>query len=277
MRISAGADPQPQPVGAAARRGGQAHGMAEPLSVSKVDRADAANALYGNALRGDAHAEGRRRQNGQFRAGVETVDIGAGVAFRITQLLRLLQDCVERLAPALHFSENEIRSPVEDARQRLDAVAGDALAQRRQYGNAARNRGLHSQAHVARRGPIPQRGSRLGDQLLVGGDDGLPGGDRGFDDLFGGGRPADELGDDGHVGPGDQFAPIARAQRFGMEVRFAGRLLVDAPRADRPDFQRKAQLARNRLRVFVQDAKRSAADIAEPNYANADFRHKLPF
>ena len=80
--------------------------------INKIDRHDAPDALGINVGRRDLLAERERCENRQFRAGIEAVDVGAGVGLGVTELLRICQRFLEGQAVLSHFSQYVVSCPV---------------------------------------------------------------------------------------------------------------------------------------------------------------------
>ena len=106
------------------------------------------SALYAfdvDRLGRDAHAEGQRGENGEFVRGIEAANVEGWIGFGVAELLRLGETLLERQLLALHAREDVIAGAVEDAVNALDRIAGEALAQRLDDGNAAGDRRLEGE------------------------------------------------------------------------------------------------------------------------------------
>ena len=113
--------------------------------------------------------------------GVEPAHVHGRVGLGVAQALGLRQHVGERAAAAVHFREDVVAGPVEDAGHRLHVVADHGLAQHLDRRRSAHDCGLEQQRHALGLGQGRQLGAVLGDQRLVGGDDRLAGVERGFD------------------------------------------------------------------------------------------------
>ena len=106
-----------------------------------------------------------------------------------------------------------------------DRLAGEALAQRADERDAARDRGLEQQVAAGSVGGAEQLGTDVGEQLLVGRDDGLAVLQRGEDQLTGRLDAADDLDDDVDRRIFDDRGCVAGEQAFGIgDGTLAGRL-----------------------------------------------------
>ena len=110
--------------------------------------------------------------------GVDAFDVEGRVGFGVAQLLRVLQRGVEVQPLVAHFRQDEVGGAVDDAGDPVDAVGGQALAQRLDDRNAARHRRFERDHHALGAGRGEDFGAVLGEQCLVGGDDVLAGGNR---------------------------------------------------------------------------------------------------
>ena len=94
------------------------------------------------------------------------VGIGLGVA----QCLRLLERHGEVQPLVAHFAQDEVGGAVDDAGNPLDAVGGQAFAQRLDDRNAAGHGGLKRHHHAFGRCRRKNLGAMHGQQGLVGRD-----------------------------------------------------------------------------------------------------------
>ncbi len=81
----------------------------------------------------------------EFMGGVKTVNIQCGVRLRVAVFLRAAQGRREVHAPTRHFRKNKIGRAVENAFNRQDTVAGQAVLQRLDDGDAAGHAGFVQQ------------------------------------------------------------------------------------------------------------------------------------
>ena len=114
------------------------------------------------------------------------LDVERRIGLRIAEPLRVLQAVGKRQALLLHAGEDVIAGAVEDAVDARELVADEALAQRLDDRNAARDRGLEIQRHVIALGERRELHAMLRKQRLVGGHHMLAGLERGLDRAFGG-------------------------------------------------------------------------------------------
>ncbi len=129
--------------------------MRELMGISKVDRHDAANALGVDVRWRDLLSERERRKNRQLGARIEAIDIGAGIGLGIPQLLSLVENGFEAPAALLDRRKDVVAGAVQDAEQRRDAIAGDALAQHGMDRNAAADARFHGDIDSGADTPLP--------------------------------------------------------------------------------------------------------------------------
>ena len=120
---------------------------------SDIQRADVANALDVHGIEIDRAAEHHAGKDGELVGGVDSVDVGGGVGLRVTEPLRLLEHGVElpRLAGLhglVHRRHDVVAGAVEDPVDAADPVAGEALSQRLDDGDAAGDCGLVAKVAV---------------------------------------------------------------------------------------------------------------------------------
>ncbi len=118
--------------------------------------------------------------------GVEAADVEGRVGLGIAELLRFLQAHVEGQTLLLHAREDVVAGAVEDSVDAVDAAAAETLTQGLDDRNAARDRGFERQRRVVGLGEFCQCDAMVRQQRLVGGDHGLPGGERRLDRALGG-------------------------------------------------------------------------------------------
>ena len=148
----------------------------------------------------------RGGQDGQFRAGVVAVDVGARISLRVAEILRFPQNALERSSGSFDFRENVVRGAVEDADQRVDSVPRDTLAQGCQDRDSACHGCFQPHPGTAFQSPGEDGGTVFRHQFLVGGDHWLAGVYSGFDDFSRDSCAADKLRHEVD-GPGCQRDP----------------------------------------------------------------------
>ena len=151
-----------------------ANGAAEVAGITEIDGGDRGDGLGDNLVRIDDDAEREAHENGKLGAGVETADIFSGVGLGIAFGLGLGEH--GRVFCALiHFAEDEVAGAVENAFHALDAIAGEALLEAGNDGDAAGHRGSVLKVAAFGRGQALKIDAVIGDEFLVGGDDALAG------------------------------------------------------------------------------------------------------
>jgi len=258
-------------LGSLPRGAQQPDGVIQALRVLEIDGPDAADALREDVRRGDLFAEGQGGEDGQLRAGVESVDIVDRVRLGIAQPLRLRQHRLERTAVLLHLRQDVIAGAVENAQERHHTVARDSLAQHGVNRNAPGDAGLHRQVRPRGDGALPQLRAAQRHELLVRGNDGLLVGDGRGDDLRGDRGPPDQLRDDIDFWMSHQLAPVIRLDD-GSE-RFGNLLARDRQVAHRSDPQLEAELETDLFGVLGEDGHRAGADVAEADNTHVNPLH----
>ena len=146
--------------------------VAELVGEGDVHGRDVADALDVDRVEARPPAEGQRRQQRQLVRGVDAVDVEGGIGLGVAQALRLGQH-VGELAPGLaHGGQDEIAGAVEDAVDAQDPIRHQALAQRPDDRDAARDGGLPAQLRARTLGQARQLVAVQRQHRLVGGDHG---------------------------------------------------------------------------------------------------------
>ena len=96
--------------------------------------------------------ERRGAEDRQLRAGVVAVHIVGGIGLGVAELLRLPQGVAKARAAVRHAGEDVVARAVEDALHARDAIAGEAVPERGDDGDAAGDRALEAQVAAAARG-----------------------------------------------------------------------------------------------------------------------------
>src|SRR6185437_2890495 len=123
----------------------QLDAVAEILREGDIERGDVADALDVDA--GEVHlaAEAHRREQRELMRGVDAVDIEARIGLGIAEALRLFQHRSEAAARRAHLRQDVVAGAVEDAANPQHVIAGEALAQRLEDRDAARDSGLETE------------------------------------------------------------------------------------------------------------------------------------
>ena len=211
------------------------------MRVTEVDRADPPDALRGNLLGIDAHAERNGREQRQFGARVKAIHVGRRIGLGIAQPLSFGENRFEGRAVLLNFGEDVIAGPVEDAEDGLDAISADPLAQGGVNWDPPTDRGFHSQLHTARGGPAPDFHAFERDQFLVRRDHALAVGDGALDHFARHSGAADQLSDNvdarvREVTSRQSSVISALAMRAGKLLLLAVRLQTAATFRRNPSF-----------------------------------------
>ena len=167
------------------------------------------------ALGIDARAEGERGEDGELVRGVEAADVEGRIGLGVAEPLRLGEADFERQSVGLHAREDVVAGAVQDAADAPHRVAGQALAQRLDDGNAAADRRLERQRCAAALGEPRQFEPMRGEHRLVGGDDGQAARQGRHDGLVSDPvRAADQFDEHVDFAVGRQFARIGEERRL---------------------------------------------------------------
>ena len=170
----------------------------------------------------------------------------------------------------LHAGEDVIAGAVEDAVDARDLIAGEAVAQRLDDRNAAGNRRLEAERRALGLGELGEMKPVLGDQRLVGRDDGLAVAERRLDRGIGHAiRAADQFDKDIDVGRARQRHGIAEPGKAG-EIDVAR--LVAALRRDRGDSDMAPRSRRQSGGLTVEKLDERGADGAKAGDAETQGR-----
>lgn len=175
-----------------------------------VGSRDVGDPLAVHVLAGDPRVEGQRGQDRSLRRGIETLDVGRRVGLGVAQSLRLGDRVVEAGPRGVHLVEHVVGRAVDDADDLAHVVTGQGLAQRAQQRDRPGDGGLVVEVDLVLLGRGIQRRAVLGEQRLVGGDDGGAVLHRPQDQAAGGLDATDHLDDD--VGARDQVVRVGGEQ-----------------------------------------------------------------
>ena len=140
------------------------------LESGNVAVCHGANAKGGNTLLIQYGVKGNIGGDGQLAADVIAVDVGAGVGFGITQLLRLFQNGRKADGGGVHGIHNEIGGAVHNTAHFGNRIQTLAAFQIGQPGDTAAHGGRTAQSHAVFPGQGRQVRIVSGNQRLVGGD-----------------------------------------------------------------------------------------------------------
>ena len=137
----------------------------------------AVTSVMGRGTMASGSTSTRKREaheNGELGASIKAADVLGGVGFGVALGLRGGKDGGV-FGALLHAAEDEVAGAVEDALNALDAVAGHALLQAGNNGNAAGDGRAVLEVTAAGRGQTLQLHAVIRDEFLVGGDDAFAG------------------------------------------------------------------------------------------------------
>ena len=163
-----------RPIGAGLDDGKQLDLEPEPFGGLDVLTGDPRDPFPVDIARHDLGAKGDVGQDGSLGGGVVALDVGRRVALRVAQALRLGQRFLVARSGGGHAGQDVVGRAVDDAHDTVDPFAGEGLAQRPDERDAAGHRGLEEQVDPGVAGCVPKLAPVVGEQLLVGGDNGLP-------------------------------------------------------------------------------------------------------
>ncbi len=211
--------------------------------------------------------EGDGGQDGGLGRGVEALDVGGGVAFGVAQRLGLGQGLVERRPRFGHAGQHEVGGAVDDPGDAADPVAGQGLPQRPQQRDPAAHRRLEQEVDAVGLGRLEQLPAEVGQQLLVGRDDGLAGLQGGQDQRAGRFDAADHLDDDIDGGVADHLVGVV-GEAVGVEVDVA--LLGQVADGDLGHLDLDAGPGLDDGGVAVEEADERGADVAAAQQPDPD-------
>ncbi len=176
--------------------GEQLDGAAHLLGGAEVGGGDLGHALAVDVVEAHARVEGDPGEDGGLGGGVEAFDVGGRVGLGVPQGGGLVQSLLVPGAGRVHLVEDEVGGAVDDAEHAVDLVTGEGLAQRPDQRDGTGDGGLVVEVAAVLLGRGVQGGPVLGEQGLVGGDDGGAVLEGGGDEGPGGLDPADHLDHD---------------------------------------------------------------------------------
>ncbi len=176
-----------------------ANGAAEIAGIAEVDGVMVVMGARNDLLGIDLHAQGETHEDGELGARIESAHILSGVGFGIAFGLRLGEHRGVFRA-FFHFAEDEVAGTVENAFDALDAIAGHALLEAGNHGNAAGDGSAVFEMAAFGRGQPLQIDAVISDEFFVGGDDAFAGFKGAAHPASGGIEAAGELDDHVYIG-----------------------------------------------------------------------------
>jgi hypothetical protein len=126
----------------------QLDAVAELLGVADVLRSELGDALDVGLVELHRDAERDGAHDGRLVRRVDAFDVEGRVGLGVAQALGFLQHHVEVEALVAHLGQDEVGGAVDDAGDPLDAVGGEAFAQRLDDRDAAGHRRLEGHHHA---------------------------------------------------------------------------------------------------------------------------------
>jgi len=170
-----------------------------------------------------------------------------------------------------HPGEDVIAGAVDDAVERVDAVANEPFAQRFDDGNAAANAGFVIKIRAEFFGRGKQLLAVRGQQRLVGRDDRFAELERGENHRPGDAGATDQFGDDVHLRVVDDALPVQRHERTRDLIRSR---FIERLHGDLADGDFDADARGHEAAVELERVKHAAAHGAAANHAKVDLSHK---
>ena len=149
-----------------------------------------------DVARRDPRAERQPGEDDDLVDGVVAFDVAARVRLRVAAALRLAEDVGVGGAVLAHGGQDEVGRPVDDPADLADLVGGQVLRDRRENRRPAADGGFETEGAPVRARQRFEFGAMVGDDVLVGGDDGLAGREGGGDEGVGGLVAAHQFDDD---------------------------------------------------------------------------------
>jgi len=244
--------------------------VVQPPRVGEVHPVDAGDALDGDLVHAHRLPKAEHGQNSDLVAGVEALHVLGGVGLGVTRALRLRQ-CLGKRAPApLHFRQDVVRGPVQDAEHSAEMFASQTLTDGVQQRGAACHTGFDPQVDACRPRPLHKLHAVLRHKLLVGGHEVLSVVQCRQSNGAGGSGLAHQLHDDVHVWIPDHSLPVPRdSHRLAQpgEIFF-----VNVSRADGLELEPTTEPPLHFARVLRQHLDGPGAHGSHANDAKADRR-----
>ncbi len=199
-------------VGRALADGEQLDGAAHLLGGGEVGGGDLGHALAVDVVQAHAGVEGDPGEDGGLGSGVEALDVGGRVGLGVPERGGLVEGLLVAGARGVHLVEDEVGGAVDDAEDPVDLVAGEGLAQRPDQRDGTGDGGLVVEVPAVLGGGGVQRGAVLGEERLVGRDDGGAVLEGGGDEGAGGLDPPDDLHHDVDVAAFDEGGGVGGDQ-----------------------------------------------------------------
>lgn len=164
----------------------------------------------------------------------------------------------------VHGGEDEVGGAVDDAGNLVHAITREGLHQRTNHGNGSGHGGLEIQVGTGLLGRVGELSGVLGQQGLVGRDDGLALLQSRQHQLAWNVDAAEYLYDDVDVVAADQFCRVV-----GEQLGRYSTIAVDSPHSDASNRQWRTDSGLEVLGVLGEDADDLATDVSESEYGDA--------
>ena len=204
---------------------------------------------------------------------VKAVNVQRGIRLGVAELLRVLKDFVKRQALVLHPRQDVVTRAVQNAMDRLDVVARQALPENADDRNAAADRRAEVDVNPVRLRRVENLLAVLRKQLLVRRHDALLRIESIKNELLRNARTADRLDDDLDFGIGNRRGRIGRQDLFRddnaavcRDVEIRNFLQDDV----------NAQAPRHHLTVLQKSVRHPGTDGAKAQNAYSDLLHIKP-
>ena len=245
--------------------GEQLHDVAQVVGGRDVVGGDLGDAFPVHIVGDDASAEGDGRDDRSLGRGVVALNVGGRIPLRVAERLCLGEGVVERRALFRHAGEDVVGRPVHDPGHAPDAIPRQGFAQRANERDAAGDGRLEEKIDARAFGRLEELLAGVGEELLVGRHDGLPGLERLGDERACRLDPADHLDDDVDVGVGDDGLAVLREPvRRERHVSLAARVA----HGDTGHFEVHARALLDQLGVLLQQTNQRRADVPAAEQAD---------
>ncbi|EWS65311.1 hypothetical protein Y695_01444 [Hydrogenophaga sp. T4] len=249
----------------------QLDAVAQLFGVFDVGGAELGDALHVGLVELHRDAESDRAHERDLVRRIHPLDVEGRVGLGVAQALRLLEHDVEVQPLVAHLGQDEVGRAVDDAGDPLDAVGGEALAQRLDDGNATGHGRLKRDHHTLGRSSGKDLGAVHSEQSLVGCHHVLAGRNGFQHQRLGDAVATDQLDHDVDIGVGDHGARVVHHLHVRADDALRTRHIKIGHHGD---FNATASAALDFFLVALQHVERAAAHGAYAQQAYLDRFHR---
>ena len=244
--------------------------VAEARGHRVIDGLEGADAFRRHVRVIHFRAEGEHREDDELVRRIVPVHVEGRVRFRVATGLGVREGFCEGGAIVAHAREDEVAGTVHDARELLDVVAGERVAEDANHGDSAANRRLEGEVRVLGRGEREEFGAALREEHLVRGDDGDAALETRFDALVGRVETAHDFHEDVEAFVVHDLVHVRREHAL-VDARDA--LFVLAPDRDLHEFERCAEARFEVGAVLLEELHDATTHDSTAEKANAHGSH----